>query len=321
MNKINLNTDFLFSTSNNGIENLEQKSIISPLNISENKLFSDLNYFSVGNKPQFINNEFNSDFNDYSSNSFEDFQPIKKLEKDIDYSNKKIDEIKIEEKRDNNKFLQNDIPLPFMNKYDIIQEPNQNFPIITFGNYNLNCNSNEKILENKEIENENELTYQNSGIFYNIHKRKINKFRKKLKFLVIPNQKKSYKKRVKIFDNKDNKVKTEKNEAISDTVLLKKFNEKNISKKYKYKCEHPGCTKRFRTMKLKLNRHDLSECNCKKDTIILLYMINDVKKLLRIEKRKNSTRINRLKKIYKKCIFNLAHKEYAINIAGNNLIN
>ena len=30
-------------------------------------------------------------------------------------------------------------------------------------------------------------------------------------------------------------------------------------------------------MKLKLNRHDLSECNCKKDTIILLYMINDVK--------------------------------------------
>ena len=309
MNKINLNTDFLFSTSSNGIESLEQKRIFAPLNISENKLFSDLNYFSVGNKPQLINNEFNCDFSDYSFNSFEGFQPIKKLEMESDYSYKKIDEIKIEEKNDMNKFLQNDIPLPFMNKYDIIQETNQNIPMITYGDYNLNYNSNEKILENKEIENENEneLTYQNSGIFYNIHKRKINKFRKKLKFLLLPNKKKT--------DNK------EKNEAISDTVILKKFNDKSISKNYKYKCEHPGCTKTFRTMKLKLNRHDLSESNCKKDTIILLYMINDVKKLLKIEKRKNNARINRLKKIYKKCILDLAHRDYAINIAGNNLIN
>ena len=315
MNKINLNTDFLFSTSSNGIESLEQKRIFAPLNISENKLFSDLNYFSVGNKPQLINNEFNCDFSDYSFNSFEGFQPIKKLEMESDYSNKKIDEIKIEEKNDMNKFLQNDIPLPFMNKYDIIQETNQNIPMITYGDYNLNYNSNEKILENKEIENENEneLTYQNSGIFYNIHKRKINKFRKKLKFLILRNQKKS--------DNKVNKDNKEKNEAITDTVILKKFNDKSISKNYKYKCEHPGCTKTFRTMKLKLNRHDLSESNCKKDTIILLYMINDVKKLLKIEKRKNNARINRLKKIYKKCILNLAHRDYAINIAGNNLIN
>ena len=315
MNKINLNTDFLFSTSSNGIESLEQKRIFSPLNISENKLFSDLNYFSVGNKPQLINNEFNCDFSDYSFISFEDFQPIKKLEMESDYSNKKIDEIKIEEKNDINKFLQNDIPLPFMNKYDIIQETNQKIPIITYGDYNLNCNSNEKILENKEIENENEneLTYQNSGIFYNIHKRKINIFRKKLKFLLLPNKKKS--------DNKVNKDNKEKNEAITDTVILKKFNDKSISKNYKYKCEHPGCTKTFRTMKLKLNRHDLSESNCKKDTIILLYMINDVKKLLKIEKRKNNARINRLKKIYKKCILDLAHRDYAINIAGNNLIN
>ena len=315
MNKINLNTDFLFSTSSNGIESLEQKRIFAPLNISENKLFSDLNYFSVGNKPQLINNEFNCDFSDYSFNSFEGFQPIKKLEMESDYSNKKIDEIKIEEKNDMNKFLQNDIPLPFMNKYDIIQETNQNIPMITYGDYNLNYNSNEKILENKEIENENEneLTYQNSGIFYNIHKRKINKFRKKLKFLLLPNKKKN--------DNKVNKDNKEKNEAISDTVILKKFNDKSISKNYKYKCEHPGCTKTFRTMKLKLNRHDLSESNCKKDTIILLYMINDVKKSLKIEKRKNNARINRLKKIYKKCILDLAHRDYAINIAGNNLIN
>ena len=37
--------------------------------------------------------------------------------------------------------------------------------------------------------------------------------------------------------------------------------------KYKYKCEHPGCRKSFRTLKLKLNRHDFSDYECKKDTI------------------------------------------------------
>ena len=107
----------------------------------------------------------------------------------------------------------------------------------------------------------------------------------------------------------------------SDVPDLKELFEKNIIKKYKYKCEHSGCTKTFRTLKLKLNRHDLSDINCKKDTITLLYMVNNVKKLLKREKRKNSTRINRLQKLYKKCIYSLPHKDYAINIAGNHLIN
>ena len=49
-------------------------------------------------------------------------------------------------------------------------------------------------------------------------------------------------------------------------------------------------------------------------------MINNAKKLLKREKRKNSTRINRLQKLYKKCIYSLPHKDYAINIAGNILI-
>ena len=102
---------------------------------------------------------------------------------------------------------------------------------------------------------------------------------------------------------------------------IKEFNEKNIFKKYKYKCEHPGCNKTFKTMKLKLNRHDLSNGDCKMDTIALLYMINDIKKLLKKGKGKFNTRINRLKRLYKKCIFSLPHKEYAINIVGNNFIN
>ena len=69
-------------------------------------------------------------------------------------------------------------------------------------------------------------------------------------------------------------------------------------------------------MKLKLNRHDVSEHECKKDTINILYMIRNVKNIINKLKRKNS---NGIKKYYKKCIFILQHKDYAINIAGKNI--
>jgi hypothetical protein len=306
--KINQNTDFLSSSSSNGIENLEQKNLFVPLDTSENKIFSDLNLFSFGNIPQLNNHEINSNPNDSSFNSDDDISS-KKSEIEIDFISKNGYQ-KFEQKNDINKLFQNDISFPFMNKYDGIKGPIEHAPISIDKNEecNLNDNSKEKITEKKEIENENELTNQNSGIFYNIHKKKFAKFHKKIKFLVLPNQKNNFK--------KDDKI--EKYLSISDA---QKFNEKNNVKKYKYKCEHPGCKKTFKTLKLKLNRHDLSELECKKDTITLLYMINNVKKLLRVKKRKNITRINRLKKHYKKCIINLAHKDYAINIAGSNLIN
>ena len=308
MIKINQNTDFLSSSSSNGIENLEQKNIFVPLDvISENKISSDLNLFSLGNIPQLHNHEINSNPNDSSFNSDDEISS-KKSEIEIDFISKNEYQ-KFEQKNDINKLFQNDISFPFMNKYDEIKGPIEHIPVSTDKNEecNLNFISNEKITEKKEIENENELTNQNSGIFYNIHKKKFAKFHKKIRFLVLPNQKHNFK-----------KDKNEKYLSISD---VQKFNEKNNVKKYKYKCEHPGCKKSFKTHKLKLNRHDLCELDCKKDTITLLYMINNVKKLLRIKKRKNITRINRLKKHYKKCIINLAHKDYAINIAGNNLIN
>ena len=48
-------------------------------------------------------------------------------------------------------------------------------------------------------------------------------------------------------------------------------------------------------------------------------MIKIAKDIINRLKRKNKTRINRIKKYYKKCIYNLPHKVYAINIAGEKL--
>ena len=317
MNKLK-NTDFLFSYRNDCLPNLEHNSSFIPLNISEDKSFSDLNFMDLGNNPQ----KYISDSNDDCSiNSFDDFQSSKNLDLEYSIFNKNLNINQIEEKsdiKDINIYLNNCILFPTKKKPELKEDSINHLPL-TINGFN-NCNEKIAVKNENENENENDLTNQNSGIFYKIHKKKINKFRKKLKFLVLTNQKQSSSQSYNSNKNK-NKKKYINNNDISNTIILKELREKNLIKIYKYKCEHPGCKKTFKTFKLKLNRHDISDCNCKKDTITLLYMINKVKKLLKKEKKKNNTRINRLKKLYKKCIYSLPHKDYAINIAGNDLIN
>ena len=306
MNKISQNKDFELSFTKNGIVNQINQEYKNYLDYPEDKSFSALNFINLENKSKEFNYEID---NDYSINSLDDLHSSKKseLELEFDLFSKNI---LINENMENdiniNKHLKNNnIPFPLIKKYDISEEPNNQIHLTTYGDFKDDDEQSEK--------NENELTNQNSGIFNKIQNRKINKIKKKLKFLILEEKKQS-----KI----STQIEKEKGKT-SDTpdITLKELFEKNIIKKYKYKCEHSGCTKTFRTLKLKLNRHDLSDINCKKDTITLLYMVNNVKKLLKREKRKNSTRINRLQKLYKKCIYSLPHKDYAINIAGNHLIN
>ena len=302
MNKISQNKDFEFSSTKNGIVNLISQEQKNYLNYPEDKSFSELNLIRLENK----SNEFNYEIDkDYSINSLEDdLHSSKKSEFEFDLFSKNI-VINENMENDMNKHLKNNIPFPLIKNYDIVEESNNQIHLTTYGDYKDDKEQSEK--------DENELTNQNSGIFNKIQNRKINKIKKKLKFLILEEKKQS-----KI----STRIEKEKGKT-SDTpdITLKELFEKNIIKKYKYKCEHSGCTKTFRTLKLKLNRHDLSDINCKKDTITLLYMVNNVKKLLKREKRKNSTRINRLQKLYKKCIYSLPHRDYAINIAGNHLIN
>ena len=300
MNKISQNKDFELSSTKNGIVNQIDQEQKNYLDYPDDKSFSALNFVNLENKSKEFNYEID---NDYSINSLEDdLHSSKKSEFEFDLFSKNI-VINENMENDMNKHLKNNIPFPFIKNYDIIEESNNQIHLTTYGDYKDDNEQSEK--------NENELTNQNSGIFNKIQNRKINKMRKKLKFLILEE-----KKQTKALTRME-----KENGKNSDVPDLKELFEKNIIKKYKYKCEHSGCTKTFRTLKLKLNRHDLSDINCKKDTITLLYMVNNVKKLLKREKRKNSTRINRLQKLYKKCIYSLPHKDYAINIAGNHLIN
>ncbi len=304
MNKISQNKDFELSFTKNAIVdqvNQEQKNY---LECPEDKSFSDLNFTHLENTSK----EFNYMIDNDSINSLEDdLHSSKKSELEYDLFSKNIVVEKID--HDMDKHLQNNIQFPFIKKNDIIEDSNNQIHLTTYGDYKD---------ENEESEkNENEFTNQNSGTFNKIQNRKINKMRKKLKFLILEDQKQS-----KVVTQLE-KEKEEESGKASDTqsIILKELFEKNLIKKYKYRCEHSGCTKTFRTLKLKLNRHDLSDSNCKKDTITLLYMVKNVKNLLKRKKRKNSTRINRLQKLYKKCIYSLPHRDYAINIAGNHLIN
>lgn len=113
----------------------------------------------------------------------------------------------------------------------------------------------------------------------------------------------------------------EKNEG---TKIKEKREKATISKtqrpkkKYPYKCEHPGCDKTFRTFKLKLNRHDLSNKICKADTITVLNLINDTISILKNikKKRKNEKKfINKLLNIY---LPNVPHKDYVNTILNLN---
>ena len=286
MNKISQNKDFELSSTKNGIVNQIDQEQKNYLDYPDDKSFSALNFVNLENKSKEFNYEID---NDYSINSLEDdLHSSKKSELEFDLFSKNT-VINENMENDVNKHLKNNIPFPFIKNYDIIEESNNQIHLTTYGDYKDDNEQSEK--------NENELTNQNSGIFNKIQNRKINKMRKKLKFLILEE-----KKQTKALTRME-----KENGKNSDVPDLKELFEKNIIKKYKYKCEHSGCTKTFRTLKLKLNRHDLSDINCKKDTITLLYMVNNVKKLLKREKRKNSTRINRLQKLYRNFIFSLPH--------------
>ena len=218
------------SFTKNGIINQINQEEKNYLDCPEDKSFSELNLINFENKSKEFNYEINKDF---SINSLEDdLHSSKKSELDLelDLFSKNI---VINENIDNdmNKNVQNNIPFPFIKKYDMIEESNNQIHLTTYGDYKDDNECSEK--------NENELTNQNSGIFNRIKNRKINKMRKKLKFLILEEKKQA------------NILTHLEKEKGSDTTLKELF-EKNINKKYKYKCEHSGCTKTFRTLKLKL---------------------------------------------------------------------
>lgn len=184
MNKISQNKDFELSFTKNGIVNQINQEYKNYLDYPEDKSFSALNFINLENKSKEFNYEID---NDYSINSLDDLHSSKKseLELEFDLFSKNI---LINENMENdiniNKHLKNNnIPFPLIKKYDISEEPNNQIHLTTYGDFKDDDEQSEK--------NENELTNQNSGIFNKIKNRKINKIRKKLKFLILEEKKQS----------------------------------------------------------------------------------------------------------------------------------
>ena len=77
-------------------------------------------------------------------------------------------------------------------------------------------------------------------------------------------------------------------------------------------------------MKQKLNLHKKLDPECRNDTILIIYTLSKLKKIIKSletsNKIKNKANIERMKTLYKNIIIKLQHKEYAQNIIGYNLI-
>lgn len=80
----------------------------------------------------------------------------------------------------------------------------------------------------------------------------------------------------------------------------------------------------YKTMKQKLNIHKKLDLECRSDTLLFIYSISNLKKILsNILSKKNikdKIYFNRIKNIYKNSILSLQHREYAQDITGYKLL-
>lgn len=227
-----------------------------------------------------LQNQFSENNNDYSLSSWNPLHSFGKSDSD-DFDNN-------QSKIERYEIFKPTLPISKENQK---KEEEVKESITNYGDhFSNNCEANEN-----DITNQNSREYSKS---------------KRLRYIDIPLSSKEEEKESK------KKMVIEKNNLSPNISNVKEI--KNC--KYKYKCEHPGCKKTFRTMKLKLNRHDLSNKECKSDTIALLYMIREVKRMVeKIGRRSKSKRLL-LKKLYRKCLFNIPHKDYSISSLGNSFL-
>ena len=101
--------------------------------------------------------------------------------------------------------------------------------------------------------------------------------------------------------------------------LKRKENKVNLIIEY----GHPKKLK-YKTMKQKLNIHKKLDIECRTDTLLFIYSISNLKKILtKILSKKNikdKIYFNRIQNLYKNSILSLQHREYAQDITGYKLI-
>ena len=119
--------------------------------------------------------------------------------------------------------------------------------------------------------------------------------------------------------NKDIKFNNEKIKVLFKTKKGKKTNNKfsinsgrNINNLYK--CEHLGCEGTFCTKKLLLAHHKKFSPQCQSDTILILELINYMKKIIKNNNLKNN--IEKLKERYNNIMKNISLEEHVQLISG-----
>jgi hypothetical protein len=108
------------------------------------------------------------------------------------------------------------------------------------------------------------------------------------------------------------------NSVMFETHLLKT----NIDKDYekKYKCKHPNCDLCYRTKKQLVSHHGKMDIECQRDTVCILELISNAKKLilnLNDNNKLSNQSFNHVIEKYENLIKNVSITDYAQMICGN----
>ena len=144
-----------------------------------------------------------------------------------------------------------------------------------------------------------------------------NEVKKERKNLFVVRIKKKYILTIKYIDIKkeedgkeDKKIKENKNKKEK-----KKKNSENVNNK-KYSCEHRGCESCFDTKKLSIFHHFKMSPECQEDSIYLLKLIFETKKLLLKNIEKNEISFDKFSSLYEETMKGISLDEYTTICAG-----
>ena len=336
----------IFNYNNDELSNNNQKNALQQkLNLFSNNYHLDNSFIDIKNES---NTELDKD---------EDEEKEIKLNIDVHKNNNNINNNyfchiynNINNNIDNNNIINNNINnnicncscnclkcsqyIPFNEHHFKI--PYEDYCLNALFNYEnnlVNYNENGKYINffNKNnqtflFKNNNNKIEPNSNIFLNINldidNNNINNKDKDNKNSKEENDKKHLIYQENNFNNNSMIINNKININLSAKRILKKRKKENkINQIIQY--GHPKKIN-YKTMKQKLNIHKKLDLECRNDTILLIYSVSKLKKILKklILKENISDKIyyQRIINIYKNSILSLQHREYAQDITGYKLI-
>ena len=101
-----------------------------------------------------------------------------------------------------------------------------------------------------------------------------------------------------------------KNDNFNNINIKKEHSKKNEIKRKKYICNHKGCQSNFKTKKLAIFHHMKMSTECHEDSISILKLIYETKKILLKNKKNSQQSLNKYSSLYENTMANISQKEY-----------